>query len=399
MEFSDQAINAQGQTVQGRLEAGNENEALRLLKQQAVTPVSIRAERQSAKVLSRKKAAKEEEKALAIRELAILLKSGVPLAEAVASIGTTHEDSQIGSAFGLIHNVLRGGGTLTQGLRDCALSLPGYVVQLAAAGEMTGKLASALNSAADQMDYEGKIRQEMRNALIYPSILVISGVSATLLVFIVVVPKFANMLKSSKAEIPALSVWVLKIGLFVKENLFWLGLGAVGFAFAVVWILSQEKRRQQFMEFLARLPVLGDWLIQTEIGRWATMFGTLLENRVPIVGAMELAHDGLRIHSLKQQFQHALRDLRAGKRLGDALAATRVISLTGLNLIRVGERSGELAAMLRTLGMLHENAGRERLKRFLILLEPMAILLIGGMIGTIMIAIMLAITSISTMSI
>jgi general secretion pathway protein F len=192
---------------------------------------------------------------------------------------------------------------------------------------------------------------------------------------------------------------VLKIGLFVKENLFWLGLGAVGCAFAVAWVLSQEKRRQQFMEFLARMPVLGDWLIQTEIGRWASIFGTLLENRVPIVSAMELAHEGLRIHSLKQQFQHALRDLRAGKRLGDALAATRVISLTGLNLIRVGERSGELAAMLRTLGTLHENAGRERLKRFLILLEPMAILLIGGMIGTIMIAIMLAITSISTMSI
>jgi len=398
MEFNYQAINAQGQSVQGRVEAASENEALRLLRQQAVTPVSIRLQRQPAAARARKKPAKPEEKALAIRELAILLKSGVPLAEAVSSISTTHGESLISDAFGAIHNVLRGGGSLTQGLRDCQLGLPSYVLQLAAAGEMTGKLASALNSAADQMDYEGKIRQEMRNALIYPSILVVSGLSATLLVFIVVVPKFANMLKSSKAEIPTLSVWVLKIGLFVKENLFWLGLGVAGLVFAVIWVLSQEKRRQQFMELLARLPVLGDWLVQTETGRWAAMFGTLLENRVPIVTAMELAHEGVRIHSLKQQFQHALRDLRAGKRLGDALATTGVISLTGLNLIRVGERSGELAAMLRTLAMLHENAGRERLKRFLILLEPMAILLIGGMIGTIMIAIMLAITSISTMA-
>jgi len=398
MEFKYEGVNAQGQTVNGRLEASDQNEALRLLRQQAVTPVSIQEERRAAARRVRKKPAKPEEKALAVRELAILLKSGVPLAEAVSSIGTTHGDSQIGTAFIVVHNVLRGGGSLTQGLRECQLSLPGYVLQLAAAGEMTGKLSAALHSAADQMDYEGKIRQEMRNALIYPSILVVSGLSATLLVFIVVVPKFANMLKSSKAEIPALSVWVLKIGLFVKENLFWLGLGTVGCAFAVALVLSQEKWRQQSMEVLARMPVLGDWLIQTETGRWASMFGTLLENRVPIVSAMELAHEGVRIHSLKQQFRHALRDLRAGKRLGDALAATRVISLTGLNLIRVGERSGELAAMLRTLATLHENAGRERLKRFLILLEPMAILLIGGMIGTIMIAIMLAITSISTMA-
>ncbi len=398
MEFKYQAINAQGQSVEGRLEARDQNEALRLLLQQAVTPVSIRREHQKAAPSTRKKAAKPEEKALVVRELAILLKSGVPLAEAVASIGDTHNASQVGSAFAIVHNSLRAGGSLSQGLRDCPLKFPDYVLHLSAAGEMTGKLAAALHSAADQMDYETKIRQEMRNALIYPSILVVSGLSAVLLVFIVVVPKFANMLKSSKAEIPALSVWVLKIGLFVKENLFWLGLGATACVFAFIVAMSQEKTRQQFMELLARLPVLGEWLTETETGRWAAMFGTLLENRVPIVNAMELAQEGVRIQSLKQQFQHALRDLRAGKRLGDALAATRVISLTGLNLIRVGERSGELATMLRTLATLHENVGRERLKRFLILLEPMAILLIGGMIGTIMIAIMLAITSISTLS-
>lgn len=398
MEFKYKAINAQGQEVGGRLEARDQNEALRLLKQQAVTPVSIELEQRRQAVRLRKKAVKQEEKALVIRELAILLKSGVPLAEAVSSISHTHSESQMGGAFAQVNGVLRGGGSLSQGLRESGLGFPAYVLQLAAAGEMTGKLAGALHSAADQMDYEAKIRQEMRNALIYPSILVVSGLAATLLVFIVVVPKFANMLKSSKAEIPALSVWVLKTGLFVKENLFWLGLGGIACLFAVALVLGNEKRRQQLMEILARLPVLGDWLVQTETGRWAAMFGTLLENRVPIVSAMELAYEGVRIASLRQQFQHALRDLRAGQRLGDALAATRVISLTGLNLIRVGERSGELAGMLRTLALLHENAGRERLKRFLILLEPMAILLIGGMIGTIMIAIMLAITSISTLA-
>ena len=329
----------------------------------------------------------------------ILLNAGVPLAEAVASINQTHGDGPIGRAFGEVNSALRSGGSLTQALRDTKLGLPDYVLQLTSAGEMMGKLGSALHSAADQMEYQAKIQQEVRNALIYPSILVTSGLLATLLVFVVVVPKFANMLKSSRAEIPALSVVVLKIGMFVKENLFWLGLGAAAAAFAIAVALSREESRQKAMEFLARLPVVGDWLIQTEIGRWASMFGTLLENRVPIVDAMELAQKGLRINFLRHQLRQALRDLRGGQRLGDALATTRVISLTGLNLIRVGERSGELAGMLRTLATLHENAGRDRLKRFMILLEPMAILLIGGMIGTIMIAIMLAITSISTMPI
>ncbi|MGZ8242365.1 type II secretion system F family protein [Methylomagnum sp.] len=399
MDFKYRAINAQGQTVQGRLEARDQNEAARLLQQQGLTPIALDRDQPAAAARGRKKSAKAQDKALVIRELGILLRSGVPLAEAVASIGQTHGDSPIGLGFEEVNARLRSGGSLTQALREAKFGFPDYVLQLAAAGEMTGKLAEALLSAADQMDYELKISQEMRNALIYPSILVFSGVAATLLVFIVVVPKFANMLKSGRAEVPALSAWVLKIGLFVKENLFWLGLGTVGTLFALAVLLSKEEYRQKLMELLVRLPIIGDWLIQTETGRWASMFGTLLENRVPIVNAMELAYGGVRINSLKHQFQQALRDLRGGRKLGDALATTRVLSLTGLNLIRVGERSGELAPMLRTLAMLHENAGRERLKRFLILLEPMAILLIGGVLGTIMIAIMMAITSISTIAI
>ena len=111
---------------------------------------------------------------------------------------------------------------------------------------------------------------------------------------------------------------------------------------------------------------------------------------------MELAQEAVRLVYMRVKLQGALRDIRAGKRLADALAATGILVPTGINLIRVGERSGALAPMLRTLATLYESAARERLKRFLILLEPAAILLIGVVIGTIMIAIIMAITGLST---
>ena len=104
---------------------------------------------------------------------------------------------------------LRGGLRFSQALADSGLVLPPYVTQMTAAAELTGKLAGALDDAATQMEYDDRMRQEMRNALIYPAVLVLSGIGATLLAFLVVVPKFANMLKSSKADLPALSVWVL----------------------------------------------------------------------------------------------------------------------------------------------------------------------------------------------
>ena len=238
----------------------------------------------------------------------------------------------------------------------------------------------------------------MRNALIYPGILVFSGIAATLLIFIVVVPKFAGLLKNTRAQLPDISVWVLTAGLFVKENLLWVGLGALGIVLAVVAMLANRVLRARAFQTLSRAPILGAWLIETEIGRWASMLGTLLENRVPILKAMELAQDGMRLNAVRNKLQQALREVRGGKKIADALASGQILNVTGLNLIRVGERSGELPKMLRTLAGLYETSGQQRLKRFLILLEPVAILTIGVVIGTIMVAVMLAITSLSNVS-
>ena len=396
MDFQYHAINAQGQPVSGQISAGGEKEAARLLRQQDLTPLEIIPAGQSNVThLTRTHRAGNQEKAIVIRELAILLQAGVPLAEAVESIGKTHTDSTIGETFTHIHGKLRSGEKFSQALQTAQLEWPDYLFQLVAAGEHTGKLAQALRSAATQMEYEQRIKSEMRNALIYPSILVFSGIAATLLIFIVVVPKFASILKSSRAQIPDISVWVLTAGMFVKENLLWVGLGAAAAVLAIISLAVNPAWRTRSLQSLSRVPILGRWLIETETGRWAAMLSTLLENRVPILKAMELAQSGMRLETVRHKLQHALREVRGGKKMAEALAGAQMLNVTGLNLIRVGERSGELANMLRTLATLYENAGRERLKRFMILLEPLAILIIGSVIGTIMIAVMLAITSLS----
>jgi general secretion pathway protein F len=106
----------------------------------------------------------------------------------------------------------------------------------------------------------------------------------------------------------------------------------------------------------------------------------------------------VQLKAVSHKLQLAVRDLRAGKKLADALALHRTVNPMGINLVRVGERTGELPGMLKTLGKMYENASRERMKRFLILLEPATILIVGCVIGFIMVAIMLAITSLSTMT-
>ena len=400
MEFKYEAVNADGQTVTGFISADTDREALTLLKQQTLTPTSLaldQARVETRRVFWQRKVSAQD-KALVVKELGTLLQAGVSLAEAVDSMAQSHGEDALGQAFSRVHATLRSGGSFSSALKDSAIDWPDYLHQLAAAGEQTGKLAAALHNAADQMEYEERVRDEIRNALIYPAILVLSGISAVLLVFLVVVPKFASLLKSSKAKIPDISVWVLKTGLFVKENLLFFGLAAAGVVMLAVALSRSAAVRAQAMEWISRVPILGRWLNDTEMGRWSSMLATLLENRVPILAAMELAEASLRLNSLRYRLQPVLREIRAGKKIADAMETTRLLQVSGLNLIRVGERSGELPKMLRTLAQLYENAGRQRLKRFLVLLEPAAILLIGGVIGFVMVAIMLAITSLSNVS-
>jgi len=397
MDFQYQAANIQGQVLTGQISAADDREAMRLLQQQNLMPISIisTTARPTEGQASSKKASRQD-KTLAIQELTTLLNAGVPLAESVDSISIAHAGTTIGTAFAKALTALRSGERFSEALRSTELDLPIFLYQLVEAGELTGKLGLSLQTAVAQMEYEDRMRQEMRNALTYPAILVVSGIAATLLVFIVVVPKFANLLKGNTANIPLLSKWVINTGMFVQANLLWVGLISLSLVMGTTIALRNPTLRRRTFEWLVPIPILGQWIVETEMGRWASMLSALLENRVPIITAMELALSGVRISALRNSLQQVLREVRGGVRFADALATNRALGATGINLVRVGERSGELAPMLRALSTLHENAGRDRMKRFLLLLEPIAILLIGSVIGVIMVAIMLAITSMNS---
>ena len=400
MDFRYQAVDSRGKLLEGVLAADTERELLQRLRGQNLTPTLVQPVivRKGSAAHRSGKQASHQAMVLVVRELATLLGAGVPLAEAVGSTSEAHAQDELGPALARAHAQLRGGAALSVALRAARLAYPEYLFQLLHAGELTGKLAEALQGAADQMDYERRISQDMRNALVYPSVLVLAGLSATLLIFVVVVPKFSNLLKSTRANIPDISRWVLEGGMFAKDHMLWLGLGAAALVAAIMAAIGNPAVRQQALDAAARLPLFGDWLRNTEIGRWSTMLGTLLGNKVPVVEAMALAQKGVRISAISHRLQLTQRDLRAGKKLADALATHQTVNAMGINLVRVGERTGELPKMLLVLGGIYEEASRDRMKRFLTLLEPLTILIVGSVIGFIMVAIMLAITSLSTVT-
>jgi general secretion pathway protein F len=329
---------------------------------------------------------------LALHELATLLNSGVPLLEAMEAQANGGHHPDLQSAFNRIASELRAGTGFAESLGKTGLPLPDYVITLARAGEAAGLIGRALQDAVAQMEYELQIRADVRNALTYPFILVMAGLTAVAVMFTFVVPRFANLLDRAD-ELPLLAWAVLNGGLLARELAPWLLVIAALSAWAVRRWWWNAERRNRLLDGIEKLPVLGEWRVEAETARWAKILATLLGNRVALMDALELSRAGVDAPSRRARLGDVARAVRGGRRLADALEEQSVLSPTGYNLVRVGERTGELPAMLQSLARLCENAGRARMKQFLALLEPAAIILIGGFIGLIMIGIILAITS------
>lgn len=390
MRFEYQAVDRQGRRCSGDLDAGSSSDALRQLEAQGLTPLSLEAGQRALQPGRRRLRA--EELNMALHELATLLGAGVALADAVSAQERSSSHPRLCAALQSMSEGLRQGRSFPQVLETAGLPLPRYAYQLVAAGELTGNLAAALRDCVTQMEYKRRTREEVRNALIYPSVLVLSGIGAVMVMFVFVVPKFANLLEHAD-KLPWLAWAVLSTGVWSKANalpllLAGLLLGALGLPLA-----RSEKVRGRFLNGLLRLPLLGDWLLQAEIAQWAKVLGTLLGNRVALVEALRLASAGVRIGLQRELLERVTQDVRGGTSLSEALELRRAITATGGNLVRVGERSGRLAEMLDSLAELYEGLGRSRMRKVLALIEPLAILLIGALFGVIITGVVLAITS------
>jgi len=393
-EYDYEIVDTNGEASQGRVEAASRADAVRQLTRDGRTVVAVDEHREAAILSGWQRGPKAQEVAVAFNELATLLESGVALGDAVAAQarGTSHP--RLAAAFdGMGRDLMRGHSYL-EVLRDSNLPLPDYVFQLVEAGELRGRLAEALRGAVQQMEYDLRVASDIRGALAYPAILVVAGIAAVIFVFTFVVPQFSNLLESD-VDLPLLAAAVLTAGVWFNANI-WLVVGIVVAAAAIGTVLMrQEGFRRRLTDAVATLPIVRGWFSEVDTAKWASVMGAMLESRVELMDALGLATRSVRISRRQTMLDRAIDDVRSGVALSAALEEQDALTPTGYNLIRVGEQAGRLAEMMRALAKLYEENSTRRMQRVLTFIEPAAILVIGGFLGTIMIGIILAITSVN----
>lgn len=396
MQFSYKALDPNQALIAGNIDASDEREALRLIREKNLQVVEIAPQIED-KSSFRKKLS-QAEITVSLFELTTMLDSGVAIADALQSLQDSDAHPKLLRYYRTASERLQQGANLGSALTSDDVKLPPYFIQLIAAGEASGQLASAMRRGVDQMEYDLSVANDLRNALIYPAVLVLTGISAVGLIFVFVVPKFANML-DGKNDLPLLAHMVLSTGMWLNENFLWVLAILVGVATFASVQLSKPSVRQTLLDKAASLPLFGRWLAESDISRWSSVMGAMLASRVELVRALDLARASVKNSRRSKALNAALSAVQAGTHLSKALQDNQILNATAYNLVRAGEKTGRLSEMLFAVAKIYENSSKNRMKRFLLLIEPLAIVLIGMAVGVIILGLIQAITSVNDMAI
>lgn len=405
MRFDYSALDSTGATQRGVEQARTEAEAVAQLMQRGLTPLSLRPARAAAGngggalgAWRRRDSGGHVALVQMVRELATLLRAGVTLEESLRTLVESRRghglEAPLTAALSLVLAGERFSSAMRAQTEQRTLALPSYVVALITAGESTGDLASALGRAAEQLEFDEQVRAETAEALVYPIILVAAGASAVLFVFSFVVPRFSTLLAGRKADLPWLSSVVLGTGEYFNRHGTAIGVALVAAVIgaALAWRAIGPARLRSA---LARLPVLGGWIRQQELSRWTGMLALMLQSRVPILTALDLTARAVTLADVGNRLRLTMGDIGRGEALSRALSEYGLLPASALSMVRVGERTGQLGTMMGHVASYALEQNRRQRKRLVALIEPAAIIVLGGIIALVIVGVVLALTSLS----
>jgi general secretion pathway protein F len=392
--FLYKAVRMDGETVEGEMEAPDEAAVIRHLQQDGLIPIQARRAgglRAQLTFTGRKQGLSSKEIGIVTRELATLLESGLTLDRSLQILLELSEEDRIRHVLEDLQKRVRGGATFSAALEEQGGQFPRLYINMVRAGELSGALDAVLGRLADYLERTAELRETVTSALVYPTILLVVAGLSVILLLVFVVPQFAVLFSDMGAALPLPTRIVMGIGDLFRD--FWwamlalLALAAVG----VERALQRPDLRERFDSRVLRVPLFGDLIWKMETARLCHTLSTLLKNGLPLLNALNLAKEVVSNRKLSGLLAESAEDLKHGRGLAEPVAKREVLPQMALQMIRVGEESGSLDAMLGKVAEIYDKETQASVKRLLTLLEPVLIIGLGVVVAGIIISIIVPI--------
>ncbi|MCL2872263.1 MAG: type II secretion system F family protein [Betaproteobacteria bacterium] len=396
------AVKSGGEVATGVIDAPTEMDVIERLRDQGMMPMSIAlgsaADLAAGKSKSKKrvglfasrKVTRDQVMSLT-RELATLLRAGLPLDRALETLIALAEAPPLIALLQGIRDNVRGGRALSQALEQRPDVFTRFYINLVRAGEAGGALSTVLTRLADTMERNKELRETVISAMIYPIILVIVAALSVVILLIMVVPQFEATFAQSGKALPIPTQVVVWLGAFMK-GWWWAALIAVFLiGSAIRGFLKNPKTRARWDAWILRRWLIGDVVTRIETARFARTLATLVGNGVTLLSALTIVKETMTNMEMARVLEGVIVNLREGRGFGKPLADTGLYPKLATQMIIVGEESGRLEEMLMRIADIYDREVQIAIKRFLAVLEPVMILSLAVMVLLIVLSIMLGI--------
>ena len=394
--FQYQALDATGRTVSGVVQADTARQARTQLRAQGLLPSAVdkvRARERARQGWARGLSAAEL--SLVTRQMAILLASGLTMEQ---SLNALIEEA----AAPLTREVLTGvkteitaGSSLAGAFGAYEKSFPDFYRALVHGGEESGALPTVLQHLADYLDARQALRQKTSLALLYPILVTIVAITIVTGLLIYVVPQVVQVFQQSRQSLPLLTRALIGLSDFLRAAWPFILLIVFGITATTHMALRRDATRRRWDALLLRMPWMGPLVRGVNTSRFASTLAILVGGGVPLLAALDSAARVMTNMVMREAVERAIERVREGASLARALGETRAFPPLLVHLVASGEASGKLEQMLERAARLETQALERRLAVFLTLLEPVMILLMGGVVLMIVLAILLPIIEIN----
>ena len=366
-----------GKLVKGEVRAGGENVVMATLRRQGIQVSSVKkvSQRGGKKIT-------EQDITIFTRQLAVMLKAGVPLLQAFDIVGKGHANPSVGKLLLDIKTEVETGSSLSAAFRKYPVHFDALFCNLVGAGEQAGILDSLLDRLATYKEKILAIKSKIKSALFYPVSIIVVALVITAVIMIFVIPTFKDLFKSFGADLPAPTQIVMSLSDWFVGNWYILFPALIGGTWALLEFYKRSTKMQNMVDRLVlRLPIFGEVIRKASIARWCRTLSTMFAAGVPLVEALDSVAGAAGNYVYYEATKRIQAEVSTGTGLTVSMQNTNVFPSMVLQMTAIGEESGALDAMLSKVADFFEAEVDEAVDALASLMEPLIMVVLGGLIG------------------
>ena len=400
-KFAYKATNKEGKELFGIIDADSQALAIQDVRSLGLFPTTIREARKSDESRARRQKGginelyfggiKWKQVVIITRQLATLIDAGLPLLRSLNILVSQQKPSKIRDVLREISSDVQQGSTFSDALAKHPKAFDRLYVNMVRAGEVGGMLETVLNRLAIFMEKRMALVRKVKGAMVYPIFVILAATGIVSFLLIKVVPVFAEIFEDFGSGLPAPTQFLVDCADFMKVK-WWVLCLVVNGTIITIKVLAQIKLVKRIMDrIVLKVPLVGDFVTKVSVARFARTLGTLLTSGVPILQALRITKETISNEVIQNAVQKVHDSIKEGDTIAAPLDASKVFPAMVVNMIDVGEETGSLDAMLNKVADIYDAEVEAAVEAMLALMEPAIIIVLGGIIGFIVVALYLPI--------